>query len=175
VTMRRVARGLAFALLAAGALSGCSKEKCEACADDSECGSGMVCHPEFKVCRPKGDKPACPDECLKSKACSEQALCTLKGDKCVVGELDCSKSALCTDEGRCTRKDLADYGTCVTINPADCQKSTFCRTKGHCSVDRKSRLCRALSDDDCSQADICKVEKKCKADLKTGQCVAGES
>ena len=161
---------LAVALLALAALSGCSKEKCEACTEDSDCASGLVCHPEFKVCRAAGDKPSCPVECLKSKQCSEEGFCSLKGTKCVIGEHDCARSAQCTDRGKCTRKDLGEIGMCVTINPADCQKSNFCRTKGHCSVDRKSRQCRALSDSDCEQAEICTADKKCKA--QNGECVA---
>lgn len=162
---------LALALLATAALSGCSKQKCEACTQDSDCASGLVCHPEHKVCRAEGDKPSCPVECLKSKQCSEQGLCTLKGAKCVIGDNDCERSAQCTDEGRCTRKDLGDIGTCVTISDADCEKSTFCRTKGHCSVNRRSRQCRARSDADCERAEICTVHKKCKANQQ-GDCVA---
>jgi len=165
----------ALVAVALSALSGCGKDKCEPCAQDSECQSGLVCHPEAKVCRPPGDKPACQAECEKSERCAKFATCTLKGDKCVVGELDCSKSAQCTDEGKCTRKDLGDIGTCITINEADCQKSTSCQTKGHCSVDRKSRLCRALADSDCEASEMCKQHKKCKADKATGECVAGES
>ena len=84
---------LALALLALSVVSGCSKEKCEACAQDTDCASGLVCHPELKICRAEGDKPSCPVECLKSKQCSEQALCTLKGTKCVIGEDDCRGSA----------------------------------------------------------------------------------
>jgi hypothetical protein len=164
---------LALALLALAASSGCSKDKCEPCAVNFDCGSDMVCQPDLKVCKPKGDKPACSVECSESPQCKELALCTLKGNRCVVGELDCSKSAQCTDEGKCTRQDLGDFGTCVTINAGDCVKSTSCRTAGHCSVDRKSRQCRALSDGDCKQAEICKKEKKCKANNQ-GECVVGE-
>ena len=163
---------LALALLALAALSGCStKKKCEACAQDSDCKSELVCHSEFKVCTAKGDKPSCPVQCEKSKHCSEQGLCTLKGNRCIIGEADCIKSAQCIDEGRCTRKDLGDFGTCITISPEDCKKSTFCRTKGHCSVDRKSRLCRARKDADCELAEVCTKHKKCKASAE-GECVA---
>jgi len=162
---------LSIALLALVAFAGCSKEKCEPCAQDSDCGSGLVCHPELKICRAEGDAPSCPEECAKSKQCAEQALCTLKGSKCIIGEDDCRRSAQCTDEGRCTRKDLADIGTCVTISEEDCKKSTSCQTKGHCSVDRKSRLCRALSDGDCELSEACTKDKKCTAS-KQGECVA---
>ena len=161
---------LAVSLLALSVSSGCSKARCEPCAQDSDCGSGLVCHPEFKICRAKGDKPSCPEECSKSEDCAKYGTCTLKNDRCVIGELDCSKSAQCTDEGRCTRKDLGNIGTCVTINPADCKKSTFCRTKGYCSVDRKSRLCRALSNADCELAEVCTKQKKCVS--HNGECVA---
>jgi Cys-rich repeat protein len=161
---------LALMLLTLAALSGCSKGKCEPCTQDSDCASGLVCHPEVKVCTAR-DKPSCPVECLKSKKCREDGLCTLKGNKCVIGEDDCRQSAQCTDRGKCTRKDLGAIGMCVSISPEDCEKSTFCRTKGHCSVDRKSRLCRALSDADCERAEICTVHKKCKANSK-GDCVA---
>ncbi len=163
---------LAVSLLALLVSSGCAKSKCEVCTQDSDCMSGLVCHPELKICRTRGDKPSCQRECSESEKCAQYALCTLKNNRCIIGELDCSKSAQCTDEGRCTRKDLGNLGTCVTINPDDCAKSTFCRTKGYCSVDRKSRLCRALSDADCKQAEICKKQKKCKA--HKGDCVAAE-
>ena len=157
----------ALALLAMAALAGCSKQKCEACTQDSDCASGLVCHPELKICR---KKPSCPVECSKSEGCKKGGLCTLKGGKCVIGEDDCRQSAQCTDEGKCTRKDLGEFGMCVTISPEDCQRSTFCRTKGHCSVDRKSRECQALSDADCERAEICTADKKCKA--SKGECVA---
>ena len=159
-------------LLALPLLWGCSKAKCEPCTQDSDCESGLVCHPELKICRAQGDKPSCPEECSKSEKCTQYAMCTLKNDRCVIGELDCSKSAQCTDEGRCTRKDVGNVGTCVTINPADCKNSTSCQTKGHCSVDRKSRLCRALSNADCELAEICTKHKKCVS--HDGECVAAK-
>ena len=134
----------------------------------------MTCLPDAKVCKPSGDKPICPQECLKTKECAAAGLCSLKGTRCVVGtDDDCRQSAACKDEGKCNRVDLGDFGTCVAISPKDCKSSNLCRTKGYCSAWSKTRECRAMSDGDCMDAEVCTINKKCKA--SKGECIAGKS
>jgi hypothetical protein len=160
---------VSLGLLAIILVGSCSKGKCEVCAVDSDCGSGLACHPKSHVCRKSGDKSiSCPADCAVSQQCDEGGLCTFRNGKCVISsDNDCRRSAQCKNEGKCNRRDFGEVGECVSVNAEDCKKSANCRTLGQCSVNPRSRECQVASDNDCVLSDVCTKEKKCRANNGT--------
>ncbi len=150
-------------------LAGCKRGKCDACAKDDDCDTGLACT-ALKVCKaPDDPKFACTVDCTATEECMENGRCDLRGGQCVAGTPDrCLQSAGCREFGWCS---LGEYGLCGITGDSDCAKSDlYCRQRGLCAAAKSENrwYCVAKTDAGCKASDLCRTAERCAA--VNGEC-----
>lgn len=159
---------LAFSLMSAAALSGCSKSTAKKPAQRGTAPAPGAATTAADQSQPDMIDPSqLKHDCKTARACLEAGYCTHEKGSCVVKKNeDCEFASVCKRDGKCT----ATKGQCVVGKTSDCKQSHRCKHKGECAF--KSGSCAAASPTDCEQSKRCKHKGECK--FQDGECVTGK-